>query len=113
MILIYVSLQNYSNTLSILIQLYAMANNLCDNATQASFLFSHCLLLGREDWEEDLEAVLSMEQSFHDVFLLNDTYLCLRQAWEQIPFKLCNAQPQFLWYGLRSTSLSCIDMLPS
>lgn len=67
----------------------------------------------REDWGENLEAVVYMEQSVHDVFLVNEIYVCWGQALGQITFKLCNAQPQFLWSGLRSTSMSCIAILPS
>lgn len=77
------------------------------------FPLCHCLVLERKQCEENLEVVVCMQKSDHDVFLANETHLCWGQALEQTPFKLCNAQPQFLWYGLRSISMSCNEILPS
>lgn len=73
-------------------------------------LFYHyCLLLGREFGS----CCMQMEHSVHDVFLVNETDLWEGHGLLQIPFKLCNAQPQFLWYGLLSTSMSFNEILAS
>lgn len=73
------------------------------------FDYHYCLLLGREFGS----CCMQMEHSVHDVFLVNETDLWEGHGLLQIPFKLCNAQPQFLWYGLLSTSMSFNEILAS
>jgi len=80
---------------------------------RGTFPIYQCLVLERKECEENLEVVACMIQWDHDVFLAKETHLCWGQALEQTPFMLCNAQPQFLWYGLRSISMSCSEILPS
>lgn len=76
--------------------------------------FAYPLLWTRKhDWEENLEAFMDNEQSSHDCFLEYEISFFWEQALEQTPFNLCIAQLQLRWYGLRSISMSDIDMLPS
>lgn len=79
-----------------------MASSLIVNGDRA-------LTVEYEAWHD----MVDNEQSGHDSFLEKGTLFCLEQAWEQTSFNLCNAQPQFLWYGRRSTSKSLSDKLQS
>jgi hypothetical protein len=68
----------------------------------------------RERWEEDFEAAMDKgQQSVHECFLGNETFLWWGHALKEKPFNLCSWQLQLRWYGLRSISMSCIDKHPS
>ena len=71
---------------------------------------------GTECCKHNMEVAAAMdnEPSVQDCFFGKEMVLCWEQALEQTPpLDLCSAQLQFLWYGLRSITVSCIDMLPS